>query len=812
MKKYFLLVMLLILAAAPLRAEIDTFDRVPAATLLLPYFEIDLGEPGNVDHTFTVGNVGASPVIAHVTLWTDRGVPTQTFDIALAGYDVKTVDLGQIFWSGVFPQTTTNAFASCNAMLPPAPLSASALLALQNAHRGVASSLLSGNCGGQNHGDNRVRGFATIDVTNACTTVNPKAANYFVNGGNGIARNDNVLWGEYSTYIHTPAMAYGDALVPLEADASNSKTNNDANDDYTFYRRMRGDAADNREALPQIWTSRYSNAGAFTHTRAIVWRDPGPQSSYPCASQPSGFQTGQVVVFDEEENATASCSAQLALAAQSINLADTNILNVPYQNGYVYYNLQGLSTNTPAVPSEAPLNARRQSYVTHVLRTDSTAGQIAGSPLASINEFAMILPISCAECDDGIDNDGDGLVDYRQDPGCRGSIYGIERPACSDGIDNDGDGFIDYPADTQCWGPYDRFEDHFHLAPNDSPNPQCDDGIDNDHDGFIDWMNDPECSLNPTRFFESFAQCSNGIDDDGDGFVDYPADPNCTSLNDPTEQVSQCADGIDNDGDGLIDFGSGATNDKGCDSIEDNNETNEACRDGIDNDGDGKIDYPADTGCSSPQDFTEENPQCNDGIDNDGDLKIDYPADPGCADAQSNNERPQCNDGLDNDGDLKIDFPADPGCRSASDTNEEDEPQCNDGIDNNGDGKKDYPNDQGCSSPGDTFEGPDCNDGFDNDADGLSDMSDPGCSSPLDFSEFAASTKRGCSDGIDNDGDGLRDYPADPGCSSAWDDIEGNAAAAVANANVPTLSPLGLVLAAALLALVAAIALRGSLG
>jgi cysteine-rich repeat protein len=70
-------------------------------------------------------------------------------------------------------------------------------------------------------------------------------------------------------------------------------------------------------------------------------------------------------------------------------------------------------------------------------------------------------------CDDGIDNDGDGLVDYPEDPGCfRGIIEGVvirENPKCQDGLDNEGDGKIDFdggaaanhgvplgPADPQC--------------------------------------------------------------------------------------------------------------------------------------------------------------------------------------------------------------------------------------------------------------------------------------------------------------------------------------------------------------------------
>lgn len=61
---------------------------------------------------------------------------------------------------------------------------------------------------------------------------------------------------------------------------------------------------------------------------------------------------------------------------------------------------------------------------------------------------------------------------------------------------------------------------------------------------------------------------------------------------------------------------------------------------------------------------------------------------------------------------------------------------------------------------------PDCQDGYDNaDGDLDPDLSDTGCASALDESEFDLAT--GCDNGIDDDGDGHVDYPADPECLSA---------------------------------------------
>ena len=131
---------------------------------------------------------------------------------------------------------------------------------------------------------------------------------------------------------------------------------------------------------------------------------------------------------------------------------------------------------------------------------------------------------------------------------------------------------------------------------------------------------------------------------------------------------------------------------------------------------------------------------------------------------------PTCSNGIDDDGDGLVDFPADPGCASAGDRDETDV-ECSDGLDNDGDGDVDFPDDPECSSPNDTTEGgtPACGDGEDNDGDGLIDTADPDCTSTSDRTEKSMGQ---CDDGIDNDGDGAIDFPADPGCQSANDDVE----------------------------------------
>src|SRR5689334_9083169 len=99
-------------------------------------------------------------------------------------------------------------------------------------------------------------------------------------------------------------------------------------------------------------------------------------------------------------------------------------------------------------------------------------------------------------------------------------------PACSDGVDNDGDTLVDMD-DPGCSRPGDESEV-------DSTRPQCDDGLDNDGDGQYDVAQDPGCSSRDDNSEAGDgtpappAACSDGVDNDGDTLVDMD-DPGCSS-------------------------------------------------------------------------------------------------------------------------------------------------------------------------------------------------------------------------------------------------------------------------------------------
>ena len=89
-------------------AVIGTIDDVPAATLLLPYFEVDLDNPvTGVNTLFSINNASATAVLAHVTVWSDQSVPVLDFDVYLTGYDVQTISLRDIFVNGIVPTTAS---------------------------------------------------------------------------------------------------------------------------------------------------------------------------------------------------------------------------------------------------------------------------------------------------------------------------------------------------------------------------------------------------------------------------------------------------------------------------------------------------------------------------------------------------------------------------------------------------------------------------------------------------------------------------------------------------------------------------------
>ncbi len=398
---------LLVLPLQPVRAAIGSSDVVPAGTLLLPYFEVDLNNQNGRQTTIRVTNTSATAILQNVTLWSDLGVPTFNFNVYQTGYTSTEIDLRLIF-KGILPITASDGqdptdnispqgplsqdinFASCNGTLPYAGLlPAATVTALRNAHTGLASTLLSGNCAGVARGDGIARGFVTIDMINQCTTARPTDVGYFVNGGGGIATLQNTMTGTVSYVDRSQNLAYAEPLVHIEANALNPLTNGAG--DNTFYGRFHGfSGADNREALMAVSQARYINGGASGNTTdAIVWRDPGVAVlPFACGAIPAPFPLPhrQVVVFDEVEQPVAVTGSPFPYATQRV-AASTLTSNLA---GFFYSNLTR-PTGDPAITGrhQSYFSVRHSSSGVSGGSTSATEISNAGLPAAAI----ITLPI-----------------------------------------------------------------------------------------------------------------------------------------------------------------------------------------------------------------------------------------------------------------------------------------------------------------------------------------------------------------------------------------------------------------------------------
>lgn len=347
--------------AAPASAAIGANEVAPAATLLLPYFEVDLNNPGGVNTLITVANASASAGVLHATLWTDLGVPTYTFDIYLTGYDAETIDLRLLF-QGIIPGSAddgadpTDLISPQGAIsqdinfpgsIPPCATSAIPRLTpaqvtdLQNAHTGLASSIGTGwsaNCGAQSIGDGIARGFVTLDSVNSCTLDYPTTPGY----ASGALDSRNIWIGEFLILDRTNNFSIGDPLVHVEASTTDPRVTNPAA--HTFYGWARGYAvaSDNREPLPTTWNSRFVIGGPFNGgTDLLVWRAPiAPVATFACGGSPAGFPLAQrgVTAFDEQENpAIPAASAYFPVVAQRV---PASTLSTPFSFGFLHLDLK----------------------------------------------------------------------------------------------------------------------------------------------------------------------------------------------------------------------------------------------------------------------------------------------------------------------------------------------------------------------------------------------------------------------------------------------------------------------------------------
>ena len=309
-------------------ATIGVIDIVPAATLLVPYFEVDLdpgaGEPA-ITTDLKISNT-SNAIVAHATLYTEFGVPTINFNIPIVDNGTVEIDLHRLFTKGElgFQGFGDNCFA-LSGVIP------TTISDLQAAHTGQQSNgLFAGECGGLARGDNLARGFITIDTVSDCTDETPRESSYFSN----FATNENVLTGSYVLRSTTPAHALGTAMVHIEA--SPLVAFEFADSFYTLFTRA-GSLIDNREPLPSKWAIPYFE----DFSQVICWRDRLAGGPSPCGLVPLAQSVdSESYAHDGTLLATPVSPIPCARASSRSPLANTPSA-FPAKTGTIIFDLRG---------------------------------------------------------------------------------------------------------------------------------------------------------------------------------------------------------------------------------------------------------------------------------------------------------------------------------------------------------------------------------------------------------------------------------------------------------------------------------------
>jgi len=354
-------------------AKIGAIDNVPAATLLLPHFEVDTTAASGQGYTtvFWVRNASASPVVAHVTLWTDYAVPTIAFDVDLAAFASQEINLHDVFDGATVAGTDFSAEAE----------------RLLQAHTGQPLAGDLQQCAGRDFGDSYARGYVLVDNALGGETRPdfPTDPAYFDDPNDAEdtyrALNGNVLWGNYYYQDAVNNFAQGEPMVHIEASDTDPLVTTPGN--FTFYASyVGGTARDRREPLATKWSSPFSTAGPGSGALLIYWRDVRAMGApVSCYMGPDWFPLSHagVVVWDDAANSQQPTMAwdALGLACGRIDVGRSYGIPVFSEQGWVFLNLN-LDLNVP------PFGTRSQSFVTTLLYSEGrySSGAVS-TPLES---------------------------------------------------------------------------------------------------------------------------------------------------------------------------------------------------------------------------------------------------------------------------------------------------------------------------------------------------------------------------------------------------------------------------------------------
>ncbi len=391
----------------------------PAATLLLPYFEVETATR-SVDTFFTVVNTGYLPQIAHVVVWTDWSYPVLDFNIFLTGFDVQSISMYDVIVNGIIapiPNSTTlggtsssatasaggvvlspvGPFSGTNTSNPNVNASTCGTLAGQipsfalpeiksllvtGAYPNVCTA--AGSPATSHPTATTAVGYVTIDVAAVCSQNMPDSPTYV----RSEILFDNVLTGDYEILNKAAGSNYagGNPLVHIRAIPEGGPANTplvpaQTNLPYTFYQRYENaivfppglENYDRRQPLPATFAARWIQGGANAfNTSYRIWREGATGPNTTCngsgnsADLNSALPVTAIVRFDEHENPA---------IAQGLNIS----VPLPQQPGSTFPETSTTSTTASQFPQ---------------FTNGSPAGDVAGWMYLNLNSND-VCPVIC---------------------------------------------------------------------------------------------------------------------------------------------------------------------------------------------------------------------------------------------------------------------------------------------------------------------------------------------------------------------------------------------------------------------------------
>jgi len=329
----------------------------PAATLLLPYFEVDAAKPVSdaANTLFTIVNTSRAPQIARVTIWTDYGYPAFWFNVFLTGYDAQPISMYDVVARGVLPVTTSSAPHGARSIATNAKLVSldacaelggalsDTMLSTLRAALTTGTNASSSECAIGSPHVNAI-GYVTVDVVNSCSSISPLDPSYY----SQVLLYDNVLTGDYEHVYPDRSLgnyAGGSPLVHIKAIPDGGSVSTPTALPYTFYDRFTprgGRRVDRRQPLPSSFASRFIQGGtASFFTDIMFWREGRAATASSCASANAAIPTTAIVRFDDAENPSASATAASMPAAASFDTKSAMFPPVtgPSLTGWMFFNL-----------------------------------------------------------------------------------------------------------------------------------------------------------------------------------------------------------------------------------------------------------------------------------------------------------------------------------------------------------------------------------------------------------------------------------------------------------------------------------------